>query len=138
MKIKFLSAILASLLLLPFINGCGTLDSSGVYSGDKTLYAADLTITTSYDLLHTFVSWEYQNRAALASNPEIKKAADAVRANSEKWFSDVEKVRDAYAALPSPENKTALTTALSVLQTASSVAVQFMPSSTAATATQPK
>jgi hypothetical protein len=123
-KILILSLVL---MLCPFLNGCGTLDPAGSYSGDKTLYAADLTITTSYDLLHKFVSWEYTNRAALASNPEIKKSADTVRAKSEAWFADAEKVRDAYAALPSPENKTALVTALSVLQAASSVAVQFMP-----------
>lgn len=97
--------------------GCGTLDPAGAYKGDKTLYDADLTITTAYDTVHSVVLWEYQNRAAVATlSPAIRPAVDGIRKQAPQAFAAVLAVRDAYAAASTATNATALGTALTSLQ----------------------
>lgn len=108
---------LQCVLLLVGLVGCGTLDKSGPYGGDKVLYDADQTITTSAALFHAFVTWEYENRAALAKYPEIKQYADKVRMGAPAWTSTAIKYRDAYLASGAPGDKDALVLALSVLKT---------------------
>lgn len=98
--------------------GCRHLAPEGVYHGDSVLYHAELSTRTSYDLLHVFVQWELDNRAALAKWPEITKAADHIRLNAKQWFATANNLHDAYAADPSQDNRDKLQTALAVLQTA--------------------
>ena len=85
---------------------------------DRVLYDADFAIATAYDSLHAFVTWEYENRAALAATPEIKKAADKIRAGAPGWFKSAIAVRDSYSANPTPETRTALQRALDTFQSA--------------------
>jgi len=110
--------VIAAGLSLAALTGCGTLDPAGVYHGDKPLYTADVALTGAYDALHAFVRWEYENRAALASQPEIRQAADRVRAQAPQWFASAMALRDAYAATPSTANQSALASALAVIQAA--------------------
>ena len=119
---KLLTAILR--LLIP--TGCGTLDPSGVYKGDAVLYRSELGINTSYELIHTFVEWELDNRAALARWPEIRKAADDMRKNTPRWKATADAMHDAYAAYPSDTNREALTKALNILKTAMTEATKYM------------
>lgn len=118
------------LFLLPLIaiaiGGCGTLDKAGVYQGDQTLYTAELVIVTSKDVVQTFVTWELQNRAALARTPEVTKAADFLRRNFPKWKKSADALHDAYKLDPSTPNKTALENALAVLRTALTEAAGYM------------
>jgi hypothetical protein len=118
----FLLAIVA-LLVLP---GCGTLDKSGVYAGDKTLYDADQVINTSYDALHAFVLFEFQNRAMLAPHPEVKLAADNVRMNARDWLQSAINLREAYAANPTADNANKLHNAIAIIQTALSEATKYL------------
>ena len=106
--------------------GCGTLDKTGVYAGDQVLYTTELTITTSYDVVHTFVTWEKENRSVLAKWPEIKQAADLMRQDAPHWFKSAHALRDAYALDPSPENRDALQTKLRVLRAALTEAAAHM------------
>lgn len=108
------------------LTACAPIDPQGVYAGDQFLQKSELTITTSYDVIHTYVIWEEANRAALAGVPEIKQSADAMRASSKQWFASANAIHDAYAANPTPDNRNALTTALAVLQTAMNEAVKYM------------
>ena len=85
---------------------------------DTLLFDADQSITTGYDLLHVFVTWEFKNRAQLASVPEIRKAADRVRAHAAEWIDSASALRDAYAASPTPDNRSALADGLRVLRQA--------------------
>jgi hypothetical protein len=117
-----LAAVLCFALVLG-AGGCvhldkGTPDKPSPYAGDSALFDADQAITTGYDMLHVFVSWEFKNRAQLASVPEIRKAADHVRAHAEEWIDSASKLRDAYAASPTPENRSALADGLRVLRQA--------------------
>ena len=114
------------LSLIAVLAGCGSLNTAGVYKGDKVLYTADLSITTSYDVIHGFVSWEYNNRVALASTPEIKAAADNMRKNAKSWIASAIACRDAYAAAPTDANNAALQKAIVVLQTAVAEATKYM------------
>jgi hypothetical protein len=94
--------------------GCATrLAPDGPYNGDQILFNADKTITSSYRILHSFVKWEHQHRAVLPV--EVTKAADAVRANAEKWTQSVINLREAYALIPNKENRSALLNAVDVL-----------------------
>lgn len=127
-----ISVISCSIFLL-FTVGCarlspGTAANPSPYGGvsasgelktpDRILYDADFAIATAYDALHAFVKWEYDNRQALVGTPEIKQAADKIRAGAPAWFRSAVAVRDAYAVNPSADNRTALQRALDTLQQA--------------------
>lgn len=133
MKTHPLIYILIALLLA----GCGTLDPTGVYQGNKGLYAADLTIATPYDTLDKFLQWELQYRPLLVSKPEIKKVADNIRMNAPMWFTNAVALRDAYAANPTDANKSAFDTALSVINKALIQAMDLMTASATLTAKKP-
>lgn len=144
--LAWLFTFVLGLFVVIFAPGCSTLAPEGPYAGDEILYSADQTIVTSYDLLHTFVKWEYENRAALASKPEIKRAADHVRANAQQWIASAIALREAYAISPSVENRRSLQGALGVLRAALTETVRYMaasqappgaPSSAAVSATTP-
>lgn len=109
--------------------GCATkLDPAGAYHGDTALYEADTVITSAYDVLHTFVKWEADNRTALSELPEVTKAADFVRDHARSWISTAISIREAYSKSPTPDNRTALQSAISVLQTAMSEATKYLAS----------
>ncbi len=130
-----LTAIMAALLFIGgALTGCRSLDPAGVYQSDQVLYNAHLSITTSYDVIHTFVTWEYQNRAVLAKFPKVRETADAFRKNSKQWFTTAEAMADAYKADPSQQNKDALTTALNILNAALNQAALQMSTAAAGTA----
>lgn len=116
--------LLAPLVLL----GCRSLDPNGIYAGDKILYTAERTTRGAYDTLNAFVSWELENRAALADRPEITQAADAIRRNARQWIDDAIAMRDAYAANPRLEqNRSNLERALVTLRQALATAQKYLP-----------
>jgi len=122
--------IAACFLALSGCGGCGALDKGTVekpspYGGvdaagqlktpDRVLYDADFAIATAYEALHSFVKFEFDNRAGLASTPAVKQAADKIRAGAPGWFKSAVAVRDAYAKSNTLENRTALQKELDVL-----------------------
>jgi hypothetical protein len=108
-------------------SGCSRkLDPDGVYAGDKTLYNADRTIAEAYDVMHAFVKFEHENRAALASTPEVTKAADHVRMNAQQWLKSSIALRDAYSISPTPETRNNLEDSIRVLRTAIVEASRYM------------
>lgn len=106
--------------------GCGktTLAPAGVYQGDKVLYNAEKTITTSYRLFDSFLKWELQYRSILPV--EVSRAADTIRLNAKKWITSAGNIRDAYAANPTAENRDKLKLALDLIDTALSEATVYM------------
>lgn len=123
MRHKIALPLLALLLCL---SACGTLDKTGPYQGDKFLYDTDLMIASSYDAVHTFVVWEYQNRATLAAFPHIKIKADEIRAQAPGAFKAALMLRDTYAATPTSGTKSALESTINILRTMTSVALSYM------------
>lgn len=122
--------VLAAGLGAALLTTCGTLDPAGVYHGDKTLYTSDLALGAAYDSLQGFVQWEYEHRAALASQPAIRQAADQARAQATQWFATAMALRDAYAATPTTANQNALSSALAVIQEAVARAAAWNTNST--------
>ncbi len=121
--------LLATLSLLCawlFSAGCGSLDKTGVYQGDRAAYHAELAITTSYDMIRTYVTWEYQNRAALKHLPQIRASADQMRRDAPGWFRSAHALHDAYKVEPSEANKTALQNILALLRAALTEAANWM------------
>lgn len=112
-----------SLFVTTTLQGCRDLDPSGVYAGDKLLYRADLTITSSKSFMDAFVTFEFHNRALLQlKHPEVKAAADTVRTQGKASLQSAVAARDAYAAASTAANATALNTALATLTEAASQA----------------
>lgn len=106
-----------------------TTNAAGLVTQDTALYTADKTIVESYDVLHAFVKFEFENRAALqAASPQVKIAADNVRKNARKWTDSAIASRDVYAASPTPENRNALNDATRVLREAITQAQSFIKS----------
>lgn len=124
--------IMLSMLAILLLAGCGTfkLAPAGAYT-DSVTYGADLSITTSYDVLHAFVKWEHDNAAALAGTPEIHAAANNIRKNAKQWIGSAIALRDAYAASPTAGNKSSLQTGLEVLSAAVAQATTYLVQSTA-------
>lgn len=120
--------ILAMACMAMLITGCRALAPGGAYNGDQVLYNADLTIATSYDVVHSFVLWEYQNRAALSGAPQIKEYANSLRAQYPTWHKAALAARSAYAISKSSANSTALQQALDVLREAIRQANQWLVS----------
>lgn len=119
--------ILLTLPLLLLIAGCGTLDPAGPYSGDKILYDADVAITTSYEVMHSFVLFEYNNRdMLLAADPKIKSVADNIRKNAPQWFGTALALRDAYQTQPGTQTRDALQSAILVLRVAALEATKYL------------
>lgn len=110
------------------VAGCKSrnLDPAGVYQSDKVLYNADKTITESYEVMHSFVKFEYDNRAALATTPEVGKAAEEIRRNAQKWIRSAIGLRDAYAGSPTPENRSKLDDAIRILRQAITEASSYI------------
>ena len=108
------------------LTGCGTLAPSGAYNSDRALYIADQTDVTAYKVLHAFVSFEYENRAALAAHPEIKKAADEIRTHAPDWFAHYDQARALYTALRTPETLAAFNATVTQLKTAITTATDSL------------
>lgn len=123
-------ALLLGLSLIPISQtGCISaerLDPAGVYAGDAVLANADQQILHAYDVMHTFVRWEFNNRALLLNRPEIRKAADAVRVHGRRAIESAVHVRDAYAAAPNPANRSKLESALAILDAALAEASKYV------------
>lgn len=124
-----LLVILAMVLLSPGMT-CRKLDPAGVYAGDQFLYETEMAITTSYDIVHTFVKWELDNRAALAKWPEINKAAVRLRKDYKGWSDSAIALRDAYELSKTDENRAKLTTAVALLRQAMTEAIRHMSQAT--------
>lgn len=117
--------LLIGALLFPAM-GCRNLESGGAYNGDRALFEADTVIVTSYDTLHSFVKWEKENRAALAGYPEIKIAADNIRANAQNWIASAIAAREAYSLAPTADTRDSLTRAVAVLRAALTESVKYL------------
>lgn len=109
--------------------GCGTLAPQGAYNGDKILYVADQTEVAAYSAVHAFVSFEYDNRAALAAHSEIKATADHVRMIAPKLFVDYDTARGLYLAVHSADSQAGLAAAIAPLQTLVTQSASFLLSS---------
>jgi hypothetical protein len=78
---RHLTKLLAVAVVL-LAGGCKhTLQEGGAYTS-PAVYDAELTIVTSWEILDTCMSWEEQNRAALAKHPEVYRVLDAIRAKA--------------------------------------------------------
>jgi hypothetical protein len=126
------NAVLICAVSLGILGCVGKLDPAGVYKGDQVLHKSELATTTAYSVIHTYVSWEKDNRAALAPWPEIKQSADKMRADSKQWFSTAYALHDAYEVDPTPESAAALNKALNVLRAALNEAAKYMAQAAAA------
>jgi hypothetical protein len=118
-----------AMMLLPMLLllGCQTnLVPDGIYDGDVALYRAESTIVSSYELMDNFLLWEYENRASMASMPEVKEAADVIRANGEEWIDTAIALVEAYKLNPTKENQINLNQAVAVIQTALTEAAKYM------------
>jgi hypothetical protein len=122
MKQTLTTLLMLSLLL----TGCRSLDPSGPYKGDKVLYDADTVIASSYDIMHTYVKWEYDNRANVSL--EVTRSADNIRKNGQKWIWSAIALRETYKASPAPNREDALNSALAILRTAMLEATKYMAS----------
>lgn len=99
--------------------------NSAVVADGLVLFHADQLVGTSYQAMNSFTQWELDNRATLAQWPAIKECADVVRLNGEKWEQALIDCREAYAAHPSAQTKSALLSAVAVIETALSKAKSF-------------
>jgi len=110
--------------------GCRSLAPDGVYHGDTLRASAEATIVTSYDLVNTFLTWEFENRALLAGTPGVSAAANRMRVDFPKWYRSANALLDVYALAPSSDTQAQLTKALALLRTALVEAAGYMTAAT--------
>lgn len=116
------SFVLLALALLTA--GCASLNKAGVYQGNKTLYAADLAIASSYQMIDGFLKFEQQARGSVSE--DVTKAADRIRAQAPMWFNSALALRDTYKGDPTQTNADNLQKALDVLRTAVAEATRYL------------
>ena len=107
-------APLAALPLAFALAGCSAVSPGN----DPLVVNAERTTELAVDTFDLFLRWEHDNRAVLASVPQIRKAADRIRMNAPTWLTSARSLTKAYKANRSPENRANLETALTVLRTA--------------------
>ena len=107
-----LAALPLTILLLA--SGCSSVEPGN----DPLVVNAERTTELAVDTFDLFLRWEYDNRATLATVPQIRRSADRIRAEGQSWLTTTRTLTTAYKANRSPENKANLETALTVLRAA--------------------
>lgn len=98
--------------------GCvSTVAPGGAYNNDTFLYNAESSVTTAYQTFDALLKFEYDNRAALSSTPEVKQYADYVRLNAPKWKITFEELDATYKVNPTAENKDKVQNILNLVKT---------------------
>lgn len=101
---------LTCLCLLNLFQACksGTLDPTGPYAGDKTLYDIDASIAAGKATVDAFLNFEKANHDLIVStHPEIHAFAEKLRVSGKKDFQTAVEARDVYKAAATPANKAA-------------------------------
>lgn len=111
--------VLAALLYA----GCAGIEPGN----DPVVVQAERTTVMAVDVFDGFLKWEYDNRAALSALPEIKQAADRIRAQSPAWLQTARQVTKAYKVNRTEENKATVLTWTAVLRTAITQANGYLP-----------
>lgn len=93
----------ATIAILVGCSGCQThLDPAGVYQSDTFLYNTDQSLKLSQVAIHTFVKWEYDNRAVITNTwPQVTVAADKLRAEVPGMFALAGVARNTYIQVKS-------------------------------------
>lgn len=94
--------------------GCASIEKGQ----DAVVVNAERTTALALEVFDAFLQWEFENRAALAVVPEIRKTADTIRRGGITWLQSARAMTKAYKANRTPENKANLETALEVLRAA--------------------
>ncbi len=117
--------IILPIILMLALCGCKSLDPTGAYKSDKVLYDADLALLSSYEGIHAFVTFEYNNRTTL-KNPDMTAFADNLRRNFPKWWTSALALRDAYKGAPNAGTQTALQKIIATMREAAVQATAYM------------
>ena len=123
---KKLVALFSLLAVLAIVPGCGTLDKSGPYAGNKVLYQSDLTLATAYDIIDGFLVWEMNHRGKPECPKAVTDAADQMRVKAPTAFAAALSARDVYARASNSANQDALMTSLAALQGLVAIANQYL------------
>lgn len=125
--LKTILLVALGFLLMSWLTGCQrTLETGGVYQGDKVLYEADKLISTSHDLMQEFINWEKNHRAVLAQYPQIRQLADKMFTEGPPAFASAVALRDLYAGDPNVENRDKLQLAIDLLRGLTREATKWM------------
>lgn len=126
MKRKLLLPLLIVVLAIGGFTGCGTLDTSGPYAGNKVLYQSDLTLATAYGVIDGFLVWETAHRGKPECPAEVTQAADNIRLKAPVAFAAALAARDTYMKATTTTNADALQVTLTALQQLVSIANQYL------------
>ncbi|HUD74525.1 MAG TPA: hypothetical protein VMQ76_05585 [Terracidiphilus sp.] len=86
------------------MSACATKLAPGGPYTDLVLYNATQVINTAYDSMHSFVQFEYDNRALLAPHPEVKAVADNIRQHGHDWLKAAIALRETYVTITARVN----------------------------------
>jgi hypothetical protein len=93
---------------------------------DPLVVNAERTTQLAVDVFDTFLQWEHTHRDTLAAVPEIRRAADLIRAKGQDWLLTARSMTTAYKANRTPENQANLQTAIAVLRRGITEATQYL------------
>jgi hypothetical protein len=77
---------------------------------------AERTTQLAVDVFDSFLLWEYTHRADLSGRPQIKVAADFIRARGQTWLTTARAMTKAYKQNRTDDNRANLDTAVAVLR----------------------
>jgi hypothetical protein len=101
-------------------------DTNGVSQPLTGLYTTDVSINASKTVLQGFLQWELSNRPLVQAQwPDVTKYAIKLSNDAPKWLQSAVRLRDAYKANPTAENKSAFDAAMDVLNQAVTEAQRY-------------
>jgi hypothetical protein len=116
-------SVLSTLVFICFASGC-----AGIAPGhDPVVVNAERATVLALDTVDTFLAWEFQNREAFASVPEIRESANYLRRNAPAWFETARDLTKSYKQNRTEQNKANLGTVIAILQRATRQANAYLP-----------
>jgi hypothetical protein len=105
---------------------------------DPVVVEAERVLSSSLDIVDTFVHLEFNQRTELAAlSPDIHTYAEVLRKQFSGWLDSAKAMIRTYKANRSPENKANLQTAIAVLNQAALQAQKYLSAATTHTKPTP-
>jgi hypothetical protein len=121
---RFLAiALAAAFLALPVsivVTGCRA--PSTVVADDQIILNAERAIVSSFEVIDTFLKFEYTNRSNLP--PSVTSVADTIRKDAPTAFMNARSVLRSYKEKPTPEQRLFLEDSLSQVRTLANLTKQ--------------
>ncbi len=106
---------------VPVLTGCAS-----ITSGDPVVVRTEQAMSLAFDTMDAFVKFEHLYNSKGELGPDVRNAAEKIRAGAPKWMATAKIMLQTYKNNRTEENKANLMTALAMLQAGASEATKYL------------